>query len=264
MVLIGCYAPHPPEGAPCASNGACPEPLLCTAGHCERELRPEVDAFACTPIATGVGVLTAPTIPAPTLDGDLSDWPTCFVPIDPATNPARDLDGIGRFLSGRFAIARDATHLYIAAEVVAILPLGNRPPPAVYENNSISLYLDGDGSFATMLYDADAIQIVIDHANRVQAFRNSAPRAAAGLTSAAKLTGTTFQIEVAIQPATFGRTSFANAIGFDIGFEGGDGTAQYSETWWYRACGPPACGCSNGMAAPYCDARGFGRALLGP
>lgn len=264
MVLIGCYAPQPPEGVPCASNGACPEPLLCTRGHCERDLVPDEDAFVCTPIAAGTGLLTAPPIAAPALDGDLADWTTCFVAIDPTTNPVRDLDGTKRYLSGRFSIAHDATHIYVAVEVMGIAPLGDQPLPAVYKNNSISLYVDGDGSFTSMLYDADAFQIVVDHANRVQAFRDGGVRTATGLTSAVKTTGTMFSIEVAIPPATFGRTSFASSIGFDLGLEGGDGTDQYSETWWYRACGPPACGCANGMAAPYCDARGFGRAQIAP
>lgn len=263
MVLVGCYAPHPPEGVPCASNGACPSPLTCAAGLCEREALPP-DGFECTPIALGAGMLAVPRMASPVLDGDLADWPTCFVPIDPASTPSRDLDGSARFVKGRFSIARDDAHIYVAAEVMGILPLGDQAAPAVYENNSISLYLDGDGSFTTMQYDPDAIQIVIDHANRAQGFRSGTQLTAPGLTSAAKTTGTTFSIEVALTPATFGRTAFAPAIGFDLGFEGGDGTSQYSETWWYQACGPPACGCTNGMAAPYCDARAFGRATLAP
>ena len=263
MVLVGCYAPHPPEGAPCAANGACPSPLMCAAGHCERDPLPE-DAFACAPIAAGAGMLTAPRIATHSLDGDLADWPTCFVAISAATNPSRDLDGTARFLNGKFAIARDDAHVYIAAELTGIAPLGDQPVPAIYQNNSISLYLDGDGTFDSMQYDTDAIQIVIDHANRVQAFRNSTQVTAPGLTSAAKTTGTTFAIEVALQPSTFGRAGFAATIGFDLGFEGGDGTVQYSEAYWFQGCAAPACGCTNGMAAPFCDAREFGHAALAP
>jgi hypothetical protein len=222
------------------------------------------DARACTPIAAGAGMLTAPRIGTPTIDGDLADWSTCFVRIESATNPTRNLDGTGRYLSGRFSIAHDGVQLYIAAEVDGIAPLGERPAPAVYENNSISLYLDGDGSFATRQYDADAVQIVVDHANRVQAFRSSNQVTVPGLTTNARTTGTRFAIEVAVRPSTFGRAAHSNVVGFDIGFEGGDGTIQYSEVYWFQACGPPACGCMNGMAAPYCDARTFGRATLAP
>ncbi|MEO8553449.1 MAG: sugar-binding protein, partial [Kofleriaceae bacterium] len=192
------------------------------------------------------------------------DWPTCFVPIDAATNPSRDLDGTARFLHGRFSIARDDTHVYVAVEVSGIAPLGDQPLPAIYKNNSISLYLDGDGTFATMLYDPDAIQIVIDHANHLQGFRSASAVAAPGVTSAVKTTGATFTIEIAVQASTFGRATLAPTLGFDLGFEGGDGTAQYSETYWFQGCAPPACGCLNGMAAPFCDARSFGRATLAP
>lgn len=268
MVLIGCYAPQPPEGAPCASNGACPEPLVCTRGHCERELIPDDPPDApkpCTPIVTVAGVLAAPMITAPTLDGNLAEWTTCFVPLDRTMgSPSRDLDGSQRFLSGRFSIARDATHVYVAVEVNGMAPLGDAVPPAVYENNSVSIYVDADGSFTSMQYDPDALQIVIDHANRVQAFRFASTRPSVGLASAAKTTGTTFVIEAALVSTTFGRPSFGSAIGFDIGLEGGDGSLQYSEVWWYQACSPPTCGCANGMVTPYCDARSFGRALLAP
>ena len=236
---------------------------MCTAGHCRKEPLPE-DTFACTPIAAGAGMLTAPRIAAPIIDGDLADWQACFVRIDPTTNPKRDLDGTGRFLSGRFSVAHDDAQLYIAAEVDGIPPLGEQPLPAVYENNSISLYLDGDGTFLTMRYDLDAVQIVIDHANRVQSFRRGAAITVPGVTTAARTIGNQFAIEIAVQPSTFGRTALSDVIGFDIGFEGGDGTIQYSEAYWFQACGPPTCGCTNGMAAPFCDAREFGRAMLAP
>lgn len=273
LILVGCYAPSPPAGAPCAANGACPEPLVCTAGRCERALVSEdapagtdakADASACRPITAGAGMLTAPRIPTPQLDGDLGDWPTCFVTIDPSTNPTRDLDGTSRFLSGRFAVAHDGDRLFIAADVEGIAPLGDRAIPDIYENNSISLYLDGDGSFTSMLYDLDAVQIVIDHADRMQAYRRGGTVVVPGVSTAVKTTGTHFTVEVALRPTAFGRTALASTMGFDIGFEGGDGTMQYSEAYWFQACAAPTCGCGNGMAAPYCDAREFGRVAIAP
>jgi len=268
LVLIGCYAPHPQEGAPCASNGACPEPLACSMGHCvDRASIHDASADvppACTPIAGTPGMLTAPSIIAPTIDGDLSDWPTCFVAIAAATNPTRDLGANGLFPSGRFSIAHDASHVFIAAEVMGVPPLGDQPPPAVYQNNSISFYLDGDGAFSTAMYDADAAQIVIDHANQVQAFRSTATFALTNFASAARTNGSTYTIELAVQPKTFGENKFGTSIGFDIGFEGGDGNQQTSEVLWFESCGPPACGCTNNMSAPFCDEREFGLAQLAP
>lgn len=36
LLLAGCYAPSPMPGAPCTQAGACPAPLVCTLGTCER------------------------------------------------------------------------------------------------------------------------------------------------------------------------------------------------------------------------------------
>jgi len=58
--------------------------------------------------------------------------------------------------------------------------------------------------------------------------------------------------------------AFASTIGFDIGFESGDGATQTSELIWFEGCGPPTCGCANGVSAPFCDAREFGTAILAP
>ncbi|CAN5882322.1 hypothetical protein BH11MYX3_BH11MYX3_33910 [soil metagenome] len=33
-VVAGCYSPTPHEGAPCAANGSCPEPLHCSLDRC--------------------------------------------------------------------------------------------------------------------------------------------------------------------------------------------------------------------------------------
>jgi hypothetical protein len=275
MLVGGCYAPQLPEGAPCASNGACPAPLTCSAGHCVSEAVRDAladgisgvgsdAARACTPIAVASGQLTAPTIQAPVIDGDLSDWPTCFVAIDAASNPTRDLGANGMFPSGRFSIARDATHVFVAAEVMGVPPLGTQPPPSVYLNNSISVYVDGAGHSTMAAYDAHAAQIVVDHANQLQAFRNGTEIMLPNLVTAASTNQSTYTIELSIAASSLSLSAFGSTLGFDIGFEGGDGTTQTSEVLWVETCGPPACVCTNSsaQAAPYCDAREFGVAAL--
>ena len=272
-MLGGCYAPQPPEGAPCTSNGACPAPLACSAGHCVAELAHDAqldspgagsDANACTPIAAGASAVVVPVVHAPVVDGNLADWSTCFISLDAASNPTRDLGANGSFPSGRFSIARDSTHVYLAAEVMGMLPLGDHPPPAVYLNDSISVYLAGDGHSTTATYGPHAAQIVVDHANQIQAFRDGSDVVLPELVTAAHTIGATYTIELSIAPATLGLTSFGSTLGFDIGFEGGDGTTQTSEVLWVETCGPPACTCTNSSAAdaPYCDARDFGTASL--
>jgi hypothetical protein len=221
-------------------------------------------ARPCTPIATGAAQLTAPTIQAPVIDGDLADWPTCFVTIDAATNPTRDLGANGMFPSGRFSIARDASHVFVAAEVIGVPPLGMQPPPSVYLNNSISVYVDGVGHSTMAAYDAHAAQIVVDHANQLQAFRDGTEVMLPNLVTAAKTTGATYTIEMSIAASSLSLFAFGSTLGFDIGFEGGDGTTQTSEVLWVQTCGPPACVCSmsSAQAAPFCDAREFGVAAL--
>jgi len=264
VVLAGCFHPTPPEGAPCTTSVDCPASQVCSAGTCASH--PATDAPAdgdppggCTPIVAGSGALTAPRIAPIRLDGMLDDWTACFVALDTGNATIRDLNGGGAYATGRFSIAHDDTRFYIAAEVMGVPPLGDQPPPAVYENDSISIYLDADGVFDSATYDADAIQIVIDHANRSQQFHASQ---LTNFASAVRGTGNLFTLELAIQPSTLGATAFAPTIGFDIGFEGGDGVDQTSELLWYVACAPPACGCTNGDSAPYCDARQLGTATL--
>ncbi len=261
LLVAGCYAPTLPEGIPCSTNRSCPESLMCAFGKCVSEMPP------CLPVENGTGKLTVPRLDeALVLDGDLADWPTCFVTLDPSSaGLVRDLGAGGAFASGRFSVAADARHLYVGAEVQIVPPLGDQPPPAVYLNNAISVYFDGDGSFTQARYDADAAQIVVDHANRRQAFRSGTGTVTVPEVTSAAMTGTsTFTIEMAVTPATFGLTAFGNPLGFDIGLVGGDGSIMTSELVWFQACAPPACGCSNNDAAPYCDAREFGTAAIAP
>jgi cellulose/xylan binding protein with CBM9 domain len=235
----------------------CPEPLICAFGTCVAE-QP-----ACIPIEAGAGTLRVPKLDhALVLDGDLGDWPTCFVTIDPSTaGLVRDLGAGGHFASGRFSVAADANHLYVGAEVP---PLGDQPPPDVFFDNAISVYFDGDGVFTSARYDADAAQIVVDHANREQAFRSGQTVMVPSVASAAMTGASTFVIEMSVTPATFGVAAFGASIGFDIGLVGGDGSVMTSELVWFQACAPPACGCPSGDAAPYCDARELGTVAIAP
>ncbi len=221
------------------------------------------DAFACKPIGGAGGSLEVPFVVAPKIDGDLADWPACFVSIDATHNPTRDLDHMGAFASGRFSLAHDATKIYLAADITGIAPLGDEAVPGIFENDSVSFYLDGDGVFTSQAYDSDAMQLVIDHANRVQGFRDGMNVTATSVTSAAITSGNHYTIEASVAPSTFGLTAFGASIGFDLGIENGDGASQLSEVLWYQACELPLCGCMSGTeSAPYCDAREFGTATL--
>ena len=225
------------------------------------------DAPACTAIQTSTGNLVAPKLASPaTIDGDLSEWSSiCFVVLDDTTATVRNLAGETQFPHGRFAIAHDTGHVYFAAQVTGLAPLGAGPPPNVYVNDGIELYFDGDGNFTAMGYDADALQVVIDHGNQVQGFRNSMPVATSNISSATTLAadGVTYTMEVSVTPATFGVGTFGSTIGFDVAINDGNGTMQLSQLVWYLGCGSGACP-NTTCAGPYCDEREFGTAMLAP
>lgn len=262
VVLAGCYAPVPPEGIRCAEDAACPDGQACYFARCYTTAPP------CVEIEAGAGRIAIPRIEtALTVDGVLDDWPTCFIDVDASTaGLVRDLNGTsGLYAIGRFSLAMvpDDERIFLGAEVAIVPPLGNAPVPNIYENNAISTYFDADGITLANRYDADAAQIVVDHANRNAAFRaGTGVVTVPDVASAARVGDTTFVIEMSIRPSTLGRTAFAPEIGFDIGLVGGNGDVMVSELVWFQACTRPTCGCASTDSAPYCDARQFGRATL--
>lgn len=261
VLLAGCYAPDPPAGARCGPGLACPTGLDCVFERCVAEPPP------CIEITAGAGQLAVPRLDsAIAIDGDLADWPTCFITVDQArAGLVRDLGAGGRYAPGRFSLAAaaDDDRVFLAAEVEFVLPLGDHAPPEVYLNHAISAYFDADGVALTSVYDTDATQIVVDHANRTAGFRSGTGVVPVpGMVSATARGATTFTIEMSVTPATFGRTAFADAIGFDIGLVGGNGDEMTSELVWFQACTRPACGCAGDDSAPFCDARQFGRAAI--
>ena len=266
--VAGCYAPSYVGGEPCTSSDNCPTALTCHLGHCVAgstiETAPDAapDAFHCTPIAGGAGEIHAPKANI-TVDGSLDDWPTCFITLDTTTAIVSDNGAHGMYPIGKFAVAHDDTHVYVGVEVQGVLPLGDETTLTKnYFNNGVSFYIDADGVFDNQAYDADAEQIIVDHANRMQAYHTTTPVMISNIATATH-DATTFTIEMSVEATTFGDAMFAPSIGFDIGLVGGDGTQQTSEVLWYKACSGSACTCSNGTTSePYCDAREFGRATL--
>jgi hypothetical protein len=262
VALAGCYAPVPPEGIRCAADDACPTGQSCFFARCYAAAPP------CVEIEAGTGRIQIPRIETPlSVDGSLEDWPTCFIGVDSSNaGLVRDLGGTsGLHATGRFSLAMipDDERIFVGAEVTIVPPLGNAPIPNIYENNAISAYFDGDGVTLANRYDADAAQIVVDHANRTAAFRSGTGVVTVpDVQSAARVGDSTFVIEMSIRPSTLGRTAFAPEIGFDIGLVGGNGDIMVSELVWFQACTRPTCGCASTDSAPYCDARQFGRATL--
>ena len=259
VLLAGCYAPVPPDGIACGEATVCQESQFCAFGTCVTE------PPACLPVEAGRGKLTIPELAvAPVIDGELGDWPTCFVTLDEMTaGLVRDLGAGGKYAPGRFSLASFDNRLYVAAELLSVQPLGEQPVPDIYLNSAISVYVDASGDCDTARYDDDAAQIVVDHANRTAAFQSgNGGIVTVRVDSASKVGASTFTIEMSVGPESLGSTSFAETIGFDIGLVGGDGEVMTSELVWFQACEAPACECANGQSAPFCDTRQFGTATF--
>jgi hypothetical protein len=259
LFVGGCYAPTPPDGVACGTNPVCPESQFCAFGKCVREMP------ACVPVEAGAGALNIPVLDlAPVLDGDLADWPTCFVEVNESTAAlVRDLGPGGKYAPGRFSIAASGGRIFVGAELKSVAPLGDHEAPDVYLNSAISVYFDASGDCDTARYDDDAAQIVVDHANRMGAFRSgNGGVISLPIESATKVYADTFVIEMSLGPEALGVSEFAPTIGFDIGLVGGDGEVMTSELVWHQACEAPACECSNGQSAPFCDSRQFGTATF--
>lgn len=225
------------------------------------------DAAGCTPITTGVaGVLTAPRIPTPTIDGSLAEWATCFVTLDVQTaGLVRNFSGMATLPASTFTVGHDGTRVYVAARIEGVPPLGTHATEP-YRNDSLAAYLDADGATGAG-YGGDTKQIVVDHQNLARGYRDTVQSATPALQHAAVVEGDarTFTVEMGILPSTIDATGFAATIGFTVGINGGDGVNQEGELVWFQKCNTQTgCQCQSGDSAPYCDSRQFGALTLAP
>lgn len=225
------------------------------------------DSGACRSITTGTpGSLVARKVAtAPSIDGDLSDWDTCFFAFD--RNNAysvRDIAGSGAYPSGEFSVVHDGAKIYVAIRMAKVDVLGAEKGTSLFLNDSAEIYFDADGALA-QAYGSDTAQIIVDHTGKHQGFRDQAVVDTPAAKSAAISAGPDITIELEVTPATFGRSSFANPVGFDVALNNGDGANQLTQIVWFQKCrSSSGCGCTDGNDSPYCDGRQFGSLMLEP
>jgi hypothetical protein len=224
------------------------------------------DSGACRSITTGTpGSLVARRVAAPpSIDGDLSDWDTCFLAID--RNNAysvRDIGGSGAYPSGEFSIVHDGAKIYVAVRMAKVDTLGGETGTALFKNDSAEIYVDADGVLA-QAYGSETLQLVVDHTGKHQAFRASMAVESPSAKSAARSDGANITIELELTPQTFGQAAFAKTVGFDVALNNGDGDKQLTQIVWFQECRKPECGCLDGNDSPYCDGRQFGSVMLEP
>lgn len=224
-------------------------------------------APACIAITAGLeGILEVPRLTPPTIDGNVDEWMTCFLPLDEATaGLVRKSDPTAAVPAGRFSVMHDGTNVYFAATVVGIPPLGDATNNGIYRNDGIALYVDANGEMLTPGYDGDAAQIVVDHASRRHAYRQASAIGEPSISASVTTTGATYTVEIMVTPSTYGASAFAETIGFDVGLNGGTGAEFENEILWHQRCSTATgCQCPNLDDAPYCNAQQFGDAHLVP
>ncbi len=267
IALVGCRFDGAGATDPSVPDAAAPD----ATDEADAPLRDaEVDGPIgpdCSPITAGVdGRLEVPNLPAPTIDGNLADWTSCYLPLDEMTaGLVRKVDETATIPRGRFSVMHDGENLYLAAIVEGVLPLGNAMNNDIFRNDGVVLYVDADGQMQAPGYDADASQIIVDHAGRRHAYRQVASIGEPSISASVMTNGATYTVEIMVTPSTYGVTAFAETIGFDVGIDGGTGPAQENEILWHQRCNmDTGCQCPNGDDAPYCNAQQFGDAHLVP
>ena len=214
-----------------------------------------------TPTALGQGNVAAQCVigAPPTIDGDLTDWPTAsFLPLTHVTaegssvastwhssDTANDADS-----SARYFVKWDRTYLYVAASITDdVLKTPNSGDQLSY-NDALEIFLDGAHD-RTISYGSDDIQLVFSADNEVVAGRDASvvtfPK---GVSQAIGGTAPSWTLEVRIPWSLLGGSAtIGRVIGFDLKLDDNDtgGAARSRDLvlFWRAAsggtCTEPAC-----------------------
>lgn len=243
-----------------ASHEANTSPLGDAQGHCQS-----------TP-ASGPGELLAGhRTSTVTIDGQLDDWNCAsFLRVD-VTSAAKVVGDASTRTVWEVAAVWDEDAIYVAVRTTDATLDGNSAD--IYLNDSIEVYLDGDGVL-TGSYGPEDHQYVLDHLGNV---RDYGPDPEITPTSPFAAAVTSSKIgwiaELRVDKSLLGATPLSSGRGLGFDFAGNDGLDQASHVVWYYA---PTCTCSQtgndacccGAAGdgddPHCNTQRFGRLRLAP
>jgi hypothetical protein len=224
-------------------------------------------AVGCPPAATFTnGELTArPAATAVTIDGDLSEWQCAqFFTFDATT--AAMVIGV-KDIPNRysFAVAWDASYVYVAARVMDPPPLeGNATGDEIYSNDAIEVYLS-ESARPDGTYGPNDHQWVVDWANRTQVYQGtSGAEPSAGFTSMVKPNATGYEVEVRIAASELGYEKLTADTSVRFAIAGVNSKDATQSTWmvWHRAAGPD---CTDSVCCnAHCDTRFMGGLVFGP
>ena len=221
---------------------------------------------ACpSPSADAAVSLVAPIAPAPTIDGDLTDWGCGPWTALTQTNAAYAMQN-GQSVSAQFAVRWDAANFYFAAHVAVPLVRGDDGTNP-YNNDAVEIYLsappvNGDYDATTHQYIVDWKNLAVDY-GPVHSPPNRPAPSPPHFTSQTKKVADGWQVEVAIGwPAVMKKPASGAAVAFDVQLDDGDGTAldtRVIETLapHSAACGCKSCCCGQANDFPNCDTLTF-------
>jgi hypothetical protein len=209
------------------------------------------------------------------VDGELDDWACiAFAPLDEETAGQSDsqYDGGGVPVSATFAMTWSTDYLYLAVNVVDPNVLGgNTTTSEIALNDSVELFLDGDGQLigdfesAEHHYVGDWKGDVAEYGEVVtptpDQFKAAVQKSAGGYTVEAQI----YHKSLGTDPFVEGRQ-----LGFDLAIGDGDGSEQWAFLLWFfrpgseyqSSCSCSACCCNEADDEAWCNTHRFGHLKL--
>jgi hypothetical protein len=213
----------------------------------------------------GVVVATAVDVP-PSLDGEVDDWEgATFVDFAIAGAAHLHMRHPGYVPSGSLSLAAkyDADFLYFAVIVQDDAVVSNSPGDAVYEDDSVSLFFDGEGDGAGA-WGFDDHEVAIGASGY---WEDTSIGQSVDLEGDVDLTEVGYVIEVSILRSSISGDDLPGRVGFDFALNDDDGLGSANGdgyALWYQAEGPHCDDCCPEAehAEAWCDTSIFGLLLL--
>lgn len=220
--------------------------------------------------ALGAGNVAAQCVigTPPTIDGNLTDWPTAsFLPMTKTTsaqaNGTWDVAGIANDTnsSARYMVRWDLQYLYVAVSISDDVQNTPNPPGSqLSENDAVEIFIDA-GHEQSNTYDANDWQFVYSaDQNKVYAQLTLKQGWPSGMHEAWSKTSPAWSLEAAIPWSFLGGTpALGRLVGFDLKLDDNDsGTTRQRDLILFYNPGNGNGGCT----APNCRADAFGTVQL--
>jgi hypothetical protein len=221
--------------------------------------------------ALGVGNFAASCVigQPPTIDGDLSDWPTAqFLPLSKTnaaqangswdTGVANDSNS-----SARYLVRWDLTYLYVAISITDDIRRTPNPSGSQLSNNdAIEIFVDGNHSRGTS-YGSDDWQLVYSADSAKVASQGAIVAWPQGTVEAWSRTSPSFAVEAAIPWSILGGAAATpgRVVGFDLKLDDNDGDNDTTRDRDLILFYNPGSG-NGGCTAPNCRTDAFGAVQL--